>query len=204
MGSLYQCRNSKQTCQLSAAAWKAVRSNAGAFRLADVVILTAFGAMLIFMVVMLSAGFWHGPEEPQAICFSHEKQIALALRMYAEDWDGRLPLAYRWTDAIWPYIMDARLLRCPADRSRARCSYAMNAALSGMKLADIADQWNTILVFETSWPGHSPSGGRESVARPGRHDKGNNFAFVDGRVKWYEYEQTPAFGPTPQKGSSYK
>lgn len=126
-----------------------------------------------------------GEREEQADCLSNLKQLGLGLLCYAEDHDENLPPADKWCDEIWPYIKDEQVLKCPAAPELA-CGYVFNAALSGVNLGKIERPAETIILFDseqgqrngsvalmTAWP-----------PKPGRHNEGNNTAFVDGHVKW--------------------
>jgi prepilin-type N-terminal cleavage/methylation domain-containing protein/prepilin-type processing-associated H-X9-DG protein len=73
----------------------------------------------------------------QSACLSNEKQIALAVAMYRQDWDGHGPFAgwppgarwewnvhlptshyeLEWQFTIQPYLKNAGVLRCPGDRT---------------------------------------------------------------------------------------
>ena len=58
----------------------------------------------------------------RAGCMSNEKQLGLGFMMYAQDYDGRLPVYYRygsdpyrwWTDLVIPYIRNRQIFRCPS------------------------------------------------------------------------------------------
>jgi prepilin-type processing-associated H-X9-DG protein len=132
-----------------------------------------------------------GVSSQQATCLSNEKQIALAMLMFADDHDGILPNADTWKDDLLPYIKNAKLLQCPSDISGAKCSYAMNAALSGKKSREIANPGQTVLLFESAKPGLVTSGRATDVATPPRHSGGNCFAFADGHAKCQK--ATPTF-----------
>ncbi len=157
------------------------------------------GARSVMRVEMDYAGFLRAfdtafsdarAQARKATCISNEKQIALAMIMFAGEHDGRLPDASRWTEEIMPYAKNERILHCPEDTSKAGSSYGMNAALSGKKLDEIPNPSETVLLFETAHPGPSPSGGPGSVVAP-RHPGGNNFAYADGHVKLEK--EPPAF-----------
>ena len=73
----------------------------------------------------------------QAACLSNEKQIALAISMYRQDWDGAGPFCgwppgphwefnthsptshyeFEWQFTIQPYLKNASVLRCPSDQT---------------------------------------------------------------------------------------
>jgi len=147
----------------------------------------------ILVAILLPVFFTARGKAQEASCLSNEKQLALAMLMFAEDHNGQLPQADRWTDDILPYTKNINILRCPSDKSGEKSSYAMNIALSGKKLEEIANPFETVLIFDTSRPGLCPAGGPEMVASPPRHQGKNNFAFADGHIK--SCEETPPFGP---------
>src|SRR5207302_231663 len=41
---------------------------------------------------------------PRTVCLSNLKQISLAVQMYAEDWNDRIPPVARWNPVTQPYI----------------------------------------------------------------------------------------------------
>jgi len=57
----------------------------------------------------------------QSSCASNLKQLGLALMQYAQDYDERYPMMYRympdlywWADVTQPYIKNYQLLVCPS------------------------------------------------------------------------------------------
>jgi hypothetical protein len=129
----------------------------------------------------------------KARCISNVKNLALAAQMWSWDHGGRLPNAATWADDFKSYLPDrADVLKCAGDQSGARCSYAMNAALSGKVLEDIADPESTVLFYETARPGDNPSGGPDDVVTPARHNGGNNYGFAKGTASWETTK--PSFG----------
>ncbi len=117
-----------------------------------------------------------------------------AMLMYADGNDGHFPPAATWVDSLnaegWK--LDAQALRCPRDRSGARCSYGMNAALSGARTSTFQDE--VVTLYETAHPGDNPAGGPEDVASPPRHRDGNIYAFESYAVK-PPMSRPPKFGP---------
>jgi hypothetical protein len=118
-------------------------------------------------------------------------RLALSADMWAWDHDGKLPNADRWVDELLPYAGGPDDFRCPEDASGARCSYAMNGALSEKVLEEIENRESVVLFYETAHPGEDPSGGPEDVASP-RHLGGNVYAFADAHTDWLETK--PEFG----------
>ncbi|MEN6301918.1 MAG: prepilin-type N-terminal cleavage/methylation domain-containing protein [Armatimonadia bacterium] len=59
----------------------------------------------------------------QASCQSNEKQIALSILMYCQDYDGRFSsqwthpsVYYCWPDLLVPYMKNTQVLRCPSNQ----------------------------------------------------------------------------------------
>ncbi|NLO04820.1 MAG: prepilin-type N-terminal cleavage/methylation domain-containing protein [candidate division WS1 bacterium] len=89
----------------------------------------------------------------QAACISNAKQIALALIMYAQDYDEVLPRGQaaagdpesQWYNAIFPYTRNRQIMFCP-DRKDKAPGYAMNYMASGMSLGSFWDPSTKIIV----------------------------------------------------------
>lgn len=129
------------------------------------------------------------------VSLSNLRQIGLALTMYAEAHDGRLPDADHWVDAVLPVWAKAaqedksgfdpvQLFRDPSAPEGQRWNYAFNRALSGVKLADIPNPSATVMVFESTTGTKNASDMGQSVPHPGRHAGGDYYVFADGRAKW--------------------
>jgi len=133
------------------------------------------------------AGRLKGAGATQA-CQSNLKQLALAMLMYAQDYDEQLPIADRWCAATWPYIRNREIHHCPADD--AAFSYAYNYKLSRQALDGAEEPARTIALYESEigrgdafdWPDYPGT----SLPVPGRHEEGNNYAWADGHVSWAE------------------
>ena len=114
-------------------------------------------------------------------CISNLRQLTMAVLIYADDGDGRLPNAATWMDDIRPYIKAEALYHCPTDEQH-QYGYAFNSELSGVNLKDIEDAANTVLLFESTsgrWNAADPV---TSLPDPPRHGDGNNFAYADGHA----------------------
>ncbi|MGD9495617.1 MAG: hypothetical protein AB7Y46_04835 [Armatimonadota bacterium] len=117
-------------------------------------------------------------------CASNLKQLGLAMLMYAQDYDERLPIADRWCGATYPYIRNREIHHCPADD--AAFSYAFNYKLSRQPLTAVRQPAHAIALYESEigkgdafdWPDFPGA----SVPDPARHPEGNNYGFVDGHV----------------------
>lgn len=132
-----------------------------------------------------------------ASCQSNLKQIALRVMMYAQDYGERCPLADKWTGQLDPYLRDSQIFRCPSAAMGQTTppgapivtDYGYNAALNGLAMEKIKSPASTVLTFESNGPS---AGGAENLVQPGRHQRGNNFAFTDGHVKWLSDTSAPS------------
>ena len=134
-------------------------------------------------------------EARQRQCLSSLKQIVLGMLMYAQDHDEVLPDAAAWMDELMPYLKNDQLFHCPS-APHLKYGYAMNAALSKRSMAEVAEPWQVAVIFDSDLGTRNAFGGPDAVANPPRHNGGNNYAYVDGHVKWCT--ETPSFGDLPQ------
>jgi prepilin-type processing-associated H-X9-DG protein len=119
-----------------------------------------------------------------ASCVSNLKQLALAHLMYAQDYDVRLVGSANWSEALSPYTRNPALLACPS-RPTSPYGYAYNSLLSGRQMAEMLRPAETSLLFDSNAGVVNAADAGQSLARPGRHQGGDNLAFVDGHVKWF-------------------
>ena len=142
-------------------------------------------ALLLLMIpielaVMLPALSQAKSKAQTIMCQNQLKQQALAVHMYADDNIGVLPAGGKWCDALKPYLGAFSVFHCPADKSDARCSYAFNARLSGLKLDKVNPR--TVVLFESNG-GWNAVGGPEQMTS--RHGRTFVVAFADGSVQQY-------------------
>lgn len=145
---------------------------------------------LLILVVMFTIprpnGCLHEP--CQSPCHDNLKQLGMAMLQYAQNHDGHMPPAYRWNEALSPYIhkpLFARISKtfiCPAAGDRKNPSYAMNRRLDRISFTDIESPTDTVLLFD-SVPGKNQAGGPELLPNPSRHNGCYDICFADGHVK---------------------
>lgn len=124
----------------------------------------------------------------QAECLSNANELAIALQAYATDYDGLFPLRATWSDGVSAYMRHTVAYVCPADRSKAQCSYVFSDALNGVWVGAITDLPSTPMLWDGT-PGWNVSGGLSSVVYRHPDRSGGvpvdraTVAFADGHAK---------------------
>ncbi len=115
-------------------------------------------------------------------CQVNVKRLSFGVLMYAEDWDSRLPFREKWTDVCFTSKygdVDANVFHCP--NSKSQYGYALNAAISGIKLAEVTNLDKTILLFEMDSDKPNPFGNEQNLTIHSRHVGRDVFATLSGR-----------------------
>ena len=92
-------------------------------------VLLVTGVLMLLLQPIAGA---QDENDPTTICFSHLRQLTVAMQMFAQDHGGQFP-GLDWPAAISPYLRGhTELLRCPADAAESietPISYAYNGLL---------------------------------------------------------------------------
>ncbi len=163
-------------------------------------IVVAVAAVAIALIALILAAilfpvFARAREKARQVsCLSNQRQICLAMQMYAADYADHFPLADNWVPGLEMYLMNPQLHHCPSavQAGKAPC-YGFNSKLAGREVTRIQSPQDIVLLFESSDYGSSPSDPGRSLVRPGRHNGGNNFGFADGHVVWRQDGQSLTF-----------
>jgi hypothetical protein len=146
----------------------------------------------VMIAGLLLGSFWRARQGARAvICMSNLHQLVVAIHIYEQAHDGRLPVVGKWCDLLLE--SDANLsvsaFKCPAARD-GPCTYAFNKNLDGRRLSDVNDPAQVVLLFETE-AGWNLSGGEESVKTRHESRMGNffNVVFCDFSVGICREEQ---------------
>jgi prepilin-type N-terminal cleavage/methylation domain-containing protein/prepilin-type processing-associated H-X9-DG protein len=94
----------------------AVAQPAPGFTLIELLVVIAIITILTSMLLPALGGAKGAAK--RIACLNHEKQLILALRMYADDNNGFYPpriQTNRWCTTLRPYYQDLRILKCPSD-----------------------------------------------------------------------------------------
>ena len=132
----------------------------------------------------------------QASCLSNTKQIGLAMLMYAGDYDEVWPMRDNWCDAVYPYIRNREVFRCPSAPQQDN-GYAYNGSLNMLPVAVIPSPRETPLAFDATG-GWNAAGGRELLDF--RHNNGANIVFGDGHAQWQSEYSVDALSWQPAAG----
>ena len=118
---------------------------------------------------------------------NNAKQVGLAVRLYADENDGKCPPAVNWCDAILPSLPAASVLQCPQRRDR-KSGFGLNARIAGRTLSSIPP--DTVLLFESSG-GWNFTGGAKDVLPGPPHGRNYVFCFADGSAREVPAEELP-------------
>ncbi len=190
-------------------------SRRSGFTLIELLVVIAIIAILAAILFPVFAGARE--KARQAGCTSNLKQIGLATKMYLQDYDelnvrtyfGSGARAYRWHQALQPYMKNTELFRCLTAKqcvdpySGLYMSYGMNSFnfdpgvwpcfWYGPADSELQDPSGTIFVADSKHPtdpnqGSYYVGGGATFAEPVnrvnyRHHGGFNALFYDGHVR---------------------
>ena len=120
-------------------------------------------------------------------CENNARQVALAVRLYADENEGKCPPAVNWCDAILNNLPGPETLRCPQRRGE-QSGFAFNAKLAGKTLSSIPP--DTVLIFESD-AGWNSTGGPETVLSRPPHGRIYYFGFADGSVRPVSRDELP-------------
>ena len=156
------------------------------------------GVAIIIIAMQLSMRASQvGPGSFKSPDISHHKQSALALLMYAEDYDQRMPPASRWMTLSLAYAKAPEVYECPLAKVSSNHAavpgtsgdtleytgdfgHAMNRAIELQ--SEFAEPERTVLTFCSSnlhWNANDPF-----VSYVARYSNGFNTSFVDGHSKF--------------------
>jgi hypothetical protein len=167
----------------------------GGIALAGVIVSGIFMILIPFFAAMMLPALVAAKQKAQAInCVSNEKQLALAVRIYAGDHDGQFPPATTWCDAIQTDVGVAKVFKCVAAHSTGRCDYAFNAKLGGLNETNVAP--DTVMIFESDGDWNRNGSFEQMIDQP-RHARVFVVAFADGSVQQLRESQMGALRWNP-------
>ena len=173
-----------------------VRNSSLAFTLIELLVVIAI--MAILAALLLPVIIRSQEQGRSAACLSNLRQVGLALQMFVQDHDNKMPVIYDAVVSTHASILtnslatmdvmlsnhlgNVRVLRCPSDRKdlfgRTGSSYAWNSLINGQD----ADH---LVVFEINFdPHHIPVAfDKEAFHRSVGAGRGVNYLYADGHIK---------------------
>jgi prepilin-type N-terminal cleavage/methylation domain-containing protein/prepilin-type processing-associated H-X9-DG protein len=114
-----------------------------AFTLIELLVVIAIIAVL---AAILFPVFAKAREKArQSSCLNNQRQIAVAILLYAQDHDEEMP----FSADVWPQInVDRNILMCPTKGKKVANAYGYSNAVSGLALGEIDSPANTILTAD--------------------------------------------------------
>jgi prepilin-type N-terminal cleavage/methylation domain-containing protein/prepilin-type processing-associated H-X9-DG protein len=102
-------------------------------------------------------------------CLSNVRQLQIALQMYADSHDGRVPPRHYdagavWVDRLEPYYANRELLHCPTDRGKVEVSYLMNGFIDHFVMTSFRGNWDEF--FGVYKDGGFPAVRLSSIPKP--------------------------------------
>ena len=153
-----------------------------------------FAFSLAVLALILFPVFAHPRSYSGQSCPSNLRQICVAMRQYAEDYDGVLPPSDAWMDQVSPYNKNSRGIRCPnvaretGQDEPIRYGYACNSFLSNRQANAIDRADTTPLCYDSFLMNRNAHAlGRSGLAMPPRHGSSktsflNFMVFLDGHA----------------------
>ncbi len=149
----------------------------------------------------------------QNTCMNNQRQIAIAVSMYVQDNEERLPPAKTWYGVLAQhYGMTGKVWDCPSithvgTDTQPDYFYVAGSFLDSMALGDVKYPELAPIVGDQSGPGENPpyinDNGTQNpltavATADARHNGGAVFAFLDGHVAWVKREEINAgfFAPS--------
>lgn len=165
-------------------------SRRNAFTLLELcVVLTLVAVIVAVLFPIYSSG--NRTDWRRVKCLSNMKQQGLALLLYAQDYDGQLPLkSSGWMDSIRPYIKNEEMFHCPSLRSD-EYGYAFDARMAGKNYKKLKSSDTVLLLLESTNKQKNALSSGEGFAP--RHNERGNIVFADGHSKSLRSEQRADF-----------
>ncbi len=119
------------------------------------------------------------------MCHGNMGQVVTGLRMYAQDYDERVPPVHSWMNRTLPYCGVETVFHCPEvwAHDPDGYGYALEASMAGKRLDRVPAGNLTPFVFDSNLTSkNAVAPFRFGIADPPRHRGRNVIGYVDGHV----------------------
>ena len=156
--------------------------------------IAACSCVVLFVPILaavLFPVFAQAREKARAVsCMSNEKQQALAVLMYVQDYDETMPRPVAWMDDVMPYLKNEQVFHCPSislGRITPDCGYAFDKRLFKQNLADIFSPATSAMLYDSTDLSRSAADACKSLPTGVqiRH-LADNIAFMDGHARSFD------------------
>jgi prepilin-type processing-associated H-X9-DG protein len=149
---------------------------------------------MIILAAILFPVFSQAREKARAAsCLSNQKQMALGVLMYTQDYDEKLPGSGHWMNDIESYLRGGGsetsaspfpVEHCPTAsmRNDSIFGYAYDSRLNHKEMSSIASPRSTDMTYDSSSLAKNASDPFTSLPAPGRHEGRNMGSFLDGHA----------------------
>jgi prepilin-type N-terminal cleavage/methylation domain-containing protein/prepilin-type processing-associated H-X9-DG protein len=169
---------------------------AAGFTLIELLVVIAIIAILAAILLPVFAKARENARK--ATCQSNERQLAMGMLQYTQDYDELLPRGYTtppsrdWKTDVTPYLKNSQIFTCPSAPGQGS-AYGYNwdlATSTGRSLAYLNEPARTCLLNEIaqsvdrSIPWNTTATTDTRFCPGPHHNDGMNMVFADGHVKW--------------------
>jgi len=150
---------------------------------AGIVISSMIPAIAIILAILMPALSQVRHMAQRVVCVQNMQGLAIAMIVYANDYDDKVPTADKWCDLLMQEVdVSAKTFHCPA-AELGTCSYALNKNLKTLETFDA----RIVAIFE-SRPGWNQAGGPELLTTDYHQGRGCNVAFAGGYAQFIRTE----------------
>lgn len=155
--------------------------------------------VVIFIAVLLFPVFAQDKNGGSRRTMENLKRLANANALYAEDFDGRLPVAERWMDSIvsregqYPIAEETLIDPELSERKDGQYGFAFYKPLSSIEIASVANPWDFPMLFQSTLLERNATGDLSTLPDQPRNGHTNYFATLDTHVS----SRKPPWPETP-------